>query len=169
MINYNLDKIRLMAFDVDGVLSLTTTPLASDGDPVRTANTKDGYALHFAAKIGFDLAIISGGCSERVAARYRKLGVGEVYMQCGCKLEVYEMLLDRYGLGDENVLYMGDDIPDLDIMRRCGLPCAPADAVPEVREAAVYVSHLRGGEGCCRDVVEQVLRAQGKWCLDTIW
>ena len=97
-----------------------------------------------------------------MAARYRKLGVGEVYMQCGCKMEVYEMLLDRYGLGDENVLYMGDDIPDLDIMRRCGLPCAPADAVHEVREAAVYVSHVRGvvvmwWSRCC------VLRVNGVW------
>ena len=98
--------------------------------------------------------------------RYQGLGVPDVHLGCSVKMPVYESFLQKYGLTDEEVLYMGDDIPDLEVMRRCGCPCCPADAAPEVISASIYISHLRGGYGCGRDVVEQVLRAQGKWLSD---
>jgi 3-deoxy-D-manno-octulosonate 8-phosphate phosphatase (KDO 8-P phosphatase) len=98
--------------------------------------------------------------------RYQGLGVPDVHLGCSVKMPVYESFLQKYGLTDEEVLYMGDDIPDLEVMRRCGCPCCPADAAPEAISASIYISHLRGGYGCGRDVVEQVLRAQGKWLSD---
>ena len=163
MINYDLKKIRLMAFDVDGVLSANATPLAADGQPQRSANVKDGYALHHAAKVGLKLAIISGGFSVTVRDRYVQLGCQDVHIAVSRKIDVYEGLLGKYCLKDENVLFMGDDIPDYEIMSRCGCPCCPRDAAPEIRDAALYVSHYDGGMGCVRDVVEQVLKSQGLW------
>lgn len=163
MINYDLTKIRLLAFDVDGVLSASVVPIGADGQPTRTANIKDGYAIHYAMSKGLEIAIITGGNNERVARRFLDLGCREVHMGCGRKRDVYEALLEKYSLRDENVLYMGDDIPDLEIMQHCGVPCCPKDAVPEIRNVSLYISHLAGGEGCGRDVIEQVMRAQGTW------
>ncbi len=166
MINYDLGKIRLIAFDIDGVLSAATIPMDEDGRPVRTINIKDGYAIHQALKCGMPIAIITGGRHEAVRRRYEELGCRDVYLGCSMKIETYEMLLDKYGIADENVLYMGDDIPDYEVMQRCGCPCCPKDAAPEIRDIALYVSHCPGGQGCGRDVIEQVLRAQGKWMAD---
>ena len=166
MINYDLTKIKALAFDVDGVLSAETITMDANGVPLRTVNIKDGYAIQLAVKMGLHIAIITGAKVDAVRVRYQGLGVHDVHLGCSVKMPVYESFLQKYGLTDEEVLYMGDDIPDLEVMRRCGCPCCPADAAPEVISASIYISHLRGGYGCGRDVVEQVLRAQGKWLSD---
>ena len=166
MINYDLTKIKALAFDVDGVLSAETITMDANGVPLRTVNIKDGYAIQLAVKMGLHIAIITGAKVDAVRVRYQGLGVPDVHLGCSVKMPVYESFLQKYGLTDEEVLYMGDDIPDPEVMRRCGCPCCPADAAPEVISASVYISHLRGGYGCGRDVVEQVLRAQGKWLSD---
>ena len=166
MINYDLTKIKALAFDVDGVLSAETITMDANGVPLRTVNIKDGYAIQLAVKMGLHIAIITGAKVDAVRVRYQGLGVPDVHLGCSVKMPVYESFLQKYGLTDEEVLYMGDDIPDLEVMNRCGCPCCPADAAPEVISASIYISHLRGGYGCGRDVVEQVLRAQGKWLSD---
>ena len=166
MINYDLTKVKMLAFDVDGVLSSCTVPVGEDGQPIRTANIKDGYAIHLAIKLGYVVAIITGGSSESVRNRYELLGCQEVHLGCSKKMLTYEMLLSKYGITDENVLYMGDDIPDYEVLKRCGCPCCPRDAAPEIQHICLYVSHHAGGMGCGRDVIEQVLRAQGKWMSD---
>lgn len=166
MINYDLSKIRLLAFDIDGVLSASTIPVDDYGQPIRTANVKDGYAIHLALKQGLPVAIITGGRHEAVRRRYESLGCQDVHLGCSMKIETYQALLKKYGLMDENVLYMGDDIPDYEVMKRCGCPCCPKDAAPEIREISLYISHYPGGMGCGRDVIEQVLKAQGKWMAD---
>ena len=166
MINYDLTKIKALAFDVDGVLSAETITMDANGVPLRTVNIKDGYAIQLAVKMGLHIAIITGAKVDAVRVRYQGLDVPDVHLGCSVKMPVYESFLQKYGLTDEEVLYMGDDIPDLEVMRRCGCPCCPADAAPEIISASVYISHLRGGYGCGRDVVEQVLRAQGKWLSD---
>lgn len=163
MIPYDLKKIKAVAFDVDGVLSRQTIVLHPSGEPMRTVNIKDGYALQLAIKMGLHVAIITGGTSQAVRRRYEGLGIPDVYLGCAVKIHTYEVFLEKYGLTDEEVLYMGDDIPDYEILTRCGCPCCPADAAPEIRSVSCYISHLAGGEGCGRDVLEQVLRAQGKW------
>ena len=164
MINYDLTKIKAIAFDVDGVLS-TNDVLLSDleSQPIRTANIKDGYAMQLAVKSGLLLCIITGGKSEAVRRRYEGLGLQDVYLSVAVKLECFQQWMDRHGLRPEEVVYMGDDIPDYEVMRLCGCPCCPADAAEEIKRTSVYVSPLGGGQGCARDVVEQVLKAQGKW------
>ncbi len=166
MINYELKKIRAIIMDVDGVLSQETIPMNNDGVPCRTVNIKDGYALQLAVKMGLTIAVITGARVESVRVRYEGLGVKEVRIGAEVKMVVYEELLKKYGLSDEEVLYMGDDIPDYEVMNRCGLPCCPADAAHEIKEISRYISPCKGGEGCVRDVVEQVMRAQGIWMAD---
>lgn len=166
MINYDLKKIRALVFDVDGVLSTETIPMGADGTPCRTVNIKDGYAIQLAVKRGLHMAIITGGKVEAVRKRYEGLGVQDVHLGASVKIRVYDEFLQKYGLRDEEVLYMGDDVPDYEVMARCGCPCCPADAAPEIKELSIYVSHLPGGCGCGRDVVEQVLRARGQWMTD---
>lgn len=162
MINYDLSKIRAMAFDVDGVLS-NSLMILPGGQPWRTANVKDGYALQLAVKSGLLMAIITGGRSEAVAERYEGLGFQDVYYGCAMKLETLELWMAKYNLQQEEVLYMGDDIPDYEVMKRVGCSCCPSDAAHEIKDIATYISPYIGGGGCARDVVEQVLRAQGKW------
>lgn len=163
MINYDLKKIKAVVFDVDGVLSAETILLHPDGEPMRSVNIKDGYALQYAVKCGLLVAIITGGTTQAVRKRYEGLGLKEVYMGASVKIREYELLKAKYRLKDEEILYMGDDIPDYEVMRLCGCPCCPADAAPEIKDVALYISHKKGGFGCGRDVLEQVLRAQGKW------
>ena len=166
MINYDLTKIRAIIFDIDGVLSAETITMGNDGVPQRTVNIKDGYAIQLAMKLGLRIAIMTGAKVESVRHRYEGLGVEDIYIACAVKIQTYDQFLDKYGLTDEEVMYMGDDIPDLQIMRRVGCPVCPKDACPEIKEASVYVSHCLGGHGCGRDVIEQTLRAQGKWVMD---
>lgn len=166
MINYDLTKIRAVIFDVDGVLSGDTVPLHPSGEPMRTVNIKDGYAIQLACKLGLHIVIMTGGTTESVRLRYERLGVKDILMGCSVKINVYDELLARYGWTDDEILYMGDDVPDYEVMRRCGCPCCPADACPDIKAVSRYVSHVLGGRGCGRDVIEQVLRAQGKWIAD---
>lgn len=166
MINYDLTKIRAIFFDVDGVLSAETIQQNDNGEPMRTVNIKDGYAMQYAVKQGLILAIITGGKSEAVRRRYESLGLKDVFIGASVKVEVYEQLKQKYNLTDEEIMYMGDDIPDYEVMSVCGLPCCPADAAPEIKSISKYVSHKNGGMGCGRDVVEQVLKAKGNWMND---
>ena len=166
MINYDLQKIRAVVFDLDGVLSAETISLGVDGTPLRTVNIKDGYAIQLAMKMGLRVAIISGCRIEAVRKRYEGLGMEDIFLGAAVKIQVYEQFKSLYALDDSEILFMGDDIPDLEVMHRVGCPVCPADACPEVKEASLYVSDRNGGYGCGRDVIEQVLRAQGKWLRD---
>lgn len=163
MINYDLKKIKALVFDVDGVLSRETIPVAVTGEPMRTANIKDGYALQLAVKCGLHVAIITGARNEAVKVRYKGLGINDIYTGASVKVEALEELMLMYDLKPEEILYMGDDIPDYEVMQICGLPVSPADAAVEIKQLSKYISPICGGEGCVRDVVEQVLRAQGRW------
>jgi 3-deoxy-D-manno-octulosonate 8-phosphate phosphatase (KDO 8-P phosphatase) len=166
MINYDLQKIRAIIFDVDGVLSQETIVLSAEGEPLRTVNIKDGYAIQLAQKMGLRIVILTGGNTQSVRLRYERLGVEDIYMGCAIKIKTYDEFLEKYQLSDDEVLYMGDDVPDIEILRRVGCPVCPADACPDVKDVCLYVSPLKGGYGCGRDVIEQILRAQGKWLSD---
>ena len=166
MINYDLSKIRAVVFDLDGVLSSETIALGMDGTPLRTVNIKDGYAIQLAMKMGLRVAIISGCKIEAVRKRYEGLGMEDIYLGAAVKIKIYDDFTAKYGLKDDEVLFMGDDIPDLEVMQRVGCAVCPKDACPEVKAASCYVSERCGGQGCGRDVIEQVLRAQGKWLKD---
>ena len=163
MINYDLKKIKAIVFDVDGVLSASTITLHPNGEPMRTVNIKDGYAIQLAMKQGLRIAIITGGKTESVRQRYANLGVEDIYMACAIKIRHYEEFLANSCYSDMEVMYMGDDIPDYEIMKRVGCPVCPKDACSDIRQLSIYVSDYQGGHGCGRDVIEQVLRAQGKW------
>lgn len=166
MINYDLSKIKAIIFDVDGVLSKSTITLDSDGEPLRTINIKDGYAIQLAQKRGLRIAILTGGNTPAVRLRYESLGLEDIYMGCSVKIKHYQVFIEKYGLTDEEVIFVGDDIPDYEVMKQCGCPCCPADAVAEIKELSTYVSHYRGGEGCGRDIIEQVLRVKNLWLND---
>ena len=134
MINYDLTKIRAIFLDVDGVLSCETIPQHPDGDPMRTVNIKDGYALQHAVKSGLILAVITGGKTEAVRVRYEGLGLKDVYLGASVKIKIYSELKEKYSLADEEIAYVGDDIPDYEVLQACGLPCCPSDAAPEIKE-----------------------------------
>lgn len=166
MINYDLNKIKTVVFDVDGVLSRQTITLSSTGEPLRTVNIKDGYAIQLAQKMGIRVAILTGGNTEAIRLRYKNLGVEDIFMGAAVKITTYREYLEKYGLSEEEVVYVGDDIPDYEVMRHCGCPCCPADACPDIKSVSIYVSSAKGGDGVGRDILEQVLRAQGKWLSD---
>ncbi len=162
-IPYDLKKIKAFVFDVDGVLSTDIIPLHPNGDPMRTVNIKDGYAIQLAVKKGYHVAIITGGNTGSVEVRFSRLGVTHIYMKSAIKMHDFEDFMQKTSLTPEEVLYAGDDIPDYEVMQRVGLPVAPADAVPEIKAVAKYISSRKGGEGVARDVIEQTLKAQGNW------
>lgn len=162
----DLMKVRAFVFDVDGVLSTESMNIDSDGGLLRTANTKDGYAIQYAVKKGYPVAIITGGVSQAVELRYRGLGVENMYMGSKDKIEDFKDLVTRYDLNPSEILYMGDDLPDFEVMKQVGIPTCPANAVEQIKSISSYISDKEGGHGCVRDVVEQVLRAHGKW-MDT--
>ena len=166
MINYDLQKIKAVVFDVDGVLSASTIQMDGKGEPVRTINIKDGYAIQLAVKHGIRLAIMTGGHNENIRFRYEYLGVKDVYINCSMKIRTWEELLSKYDLHEEEIIYVGDDIPDYEVMTRAGCPCCPKDACTEIKEISTYVSDYEGGHGVARDILEQVLKAQGKWVLN---
>lgn len=165
-INYDLTKIKALAFDVDGVLSPSTIPMDEEGNPMRMVNIKDGYALQLAAKCGYRLAIITGGKARATDVRYSALGIHDIFQGVAKKLPCLETWMLDNALRPEEVIYMGDDIPDLPALRHVGLPCAPRDSASEVLATASYISRFDGGYGCVRDVVEQLLRANGQWLSD---
>ena len=165
-ISYDLLKIKAFAFDVDGVLSTSTIPLHPSGEPMRMINIKDGYAIQYAIKSGYPLAIITGGKTDAVRKRFTSLGVSDIFLGADIKLPIYEKWLEKHNLTDEEVMFMGDDIPDMEIMLRAGLPVAPADSANDVLTIAKYISPYKGGEGCGREIIETVMKAQGKWIAD---
>ncbi len=161
-IYYDLQLIKAFAFDVDGVLSPSCIPLGEDGMPRRMVNIKDGFALVQAVRKGYPIAIITGGTSESVEHRFRALGVKDIFQGAAHKLPVLKKWMDDNDLEPEEVLYMGDDIPDFTCMKYV-FGCAPSDAAMEIKSIAGYISDLPGGGGCVRDVVEQVLKANDDW------
>ncbi len=165
----DLTKIKAFAFDVDGVLSQQFVHMFPNGEPMRTANIKDGFALQLAVKLGYPIAIITGGKTEAIANRYQALGIQDVYMGVSDKLPVFNSWMEQHDLSADQVMYMGDDIPDLPVMRIVGLAVAPADAAEEVKAVSKYISDRNGGQGCVRDVVEQVLRVHNHWGNDHSW
>jgi len=168
MSNYKekLLKVNTFIFDYDGVLTDGTVVLTSSGDALRTANVKDGYAMQLAVKKNYRIAIISGGYSESMKRRFESLKIEDVFLGVDKKIDVYNQYLETHGLKPENVLFMGDDIPDYEIMLKAGVPTCPSDASEEIKKAASYISHQPGGRGCVRDIIEQVLKVQGKWMND---
>lgn len=158
-----LNHITTFIFDVDGVLTDGTVTITTNGELMRTMNTKDGYALKTAVDAGYKVCIISGGTNEGVRLRLRGLGITDIYLGAHNKVEQLEEYLDIYNIKPENVLFMGDDIPDYQVMKMVGLPCCPQDSVPEIKNISKYISHKNGGKGAVRDVIEQVMKVQGKW------
>lgn len=161
-----LKNVKAFVFDVDGVLSKDTSPLNKDGDPVRTANVKDGFALRIAISLGYHVAIITGGFVERVRLRHNRLGVKYYYENAQDKVECLEDFCCKTGTDTKNVLFMGDDLLDFHVMQKVGIPVCPQDAVSDIKSISKYISDKNGGEGCVRDVIEQTLRAQEKWLID---
>lgn len=159
----DIARVRAIVLDVDGVLTDGGIIVTPDGDFVRKYHAKDGYALSLAMKKGYTVAIITGGRGQSMKVRFDMLGIEHVYMSCFEKLKALKELCDILKLSPEEILYMGDDIPDIEPMMHVGMPVCPADAATEVVNVSRYVSQFRGGEGCVRDVIEQVLRARGDW------
>ncbi len=149
-------------FDVDGVLTDGSVHLLK-GEIVRTLNSRDGYALQYASKMGYNIFIVTGGSSEEVKLRLLDLGATEVRLKSKDKMVVFEELKSHYQFTEEQVLYMGDDLPDFPVIKRVGVGTCPNDAAVELLEVADYVSPKKGGQHCVRDVIEQTLRVQGKW------
>jgi 3-deoxy-D-manno-octulosonate 8-phosphate phosphatase (KDO 8-P phosphatase) len=161
-----LTRVKAFFLDVDGVLTDGSVTLLPDGEQVRMMNIKDGYAMQLAIKKGYIVAIISGGRSEMVRKRLNGLGITEVYLGAHTKIVPFEELLERYQLKPEEVLYMGDDIPDFEVMKHAGVPTCPKDSAPEIKNISIYISDKRGGKGAVRDIIEQVLKVQNKWMDD---
>jgi len=168
MSNYKnlLKNINTFIFDYDGVLTDGTVILQPDGEALRTANVKDGYALQLAVKKGYNVAIISGGNSASMHKRFEALKIKDFFLGVENKIEVLNNYLKDKNIQAENVLYMGDDIPDHKPMEIVGVPCCPSDAVPEIKKISIYISFHNGGKGCVRDVIEQTLKLQDKWMTD---
>lgn len=158
-----LKSITTFIFDVDGVLTDGSIFVTEGGDQCRTFNTKDGYALQLAVKCGYKVCVITGGKSTGVRKRLNSLGVEDVYLGAHVKVDIYDNYVAEHHIDAENVLYMGDDIPDIDILKKVGLATCPTDSAEEVRAIAHYISPALGGRGCVRDVIEKVLKIQGKW------
>jgi len=165
MTNYkeDLTGIKAFIFDLDGVLSLQTITLNSFGVPNRTVNLRDGYALQLAVKKGYHVAVITGSSSKEYLKRLRLLGIRDVYLNSRSKLDNYNNFLTKYNLHNTEVMFMGDDIPDFEVMKITGVPVCPADADSEIKQISVYISDKKGGEGCVRDIIEQVLRLHNNW------
>ena len=162
-INYDLKQIKALLFDVDGVLSSDSVPLHPSGEPMRVVNIKDGYALQLAVKQGLQVGIITGGNTEAIRIRLQSLGLQHIYMGSSVKINDLHDFIKKTGIQFNEIMYMGDDIPDYEIMKLVGLPCSPKDAAPEIKTISRYISMKEGGKGCARDVIEQVLKTQGKW------
>lgn len=162
-INYDLTLIKAFVFDVDGVLSPATIPLGESGVPMRMVNIKDGYALQLAIKHGYQIAIITGADSQAIRVRFEGLGITDIYLKAAQKVPILKDWMTQNDLRPEEVVYAGDDIPDIEAMKAVGLAVAPVDAADDVKEIAGYISPIIGGYGVGRDIVEQVMRAKGDW------
>ena len=168
MSNYKalLKEVDTFIFDYDGVMTDGKLMLKDEGQPQRTANVKDGYVLQLVVKLGYNVVIISGGISRSVENRFEALRVNDVFLGTKDKKSVLEKYLDDHDIDPKHVVYMGDDIPDYQVMKMVGIPVCPADASEEIKEISIYISDKKGGEGCVRDIIEQVLKVQGKWMTE---
>ncbi len=162
----NIKQVKAIILDIDGVLTDGTVHVTESGEQLRKFHVRDGYALKYAIKKGFLVCIISGGNSNSVLHRFSGLGITEVHLGIEDKLEVYLKVLKEHALSDADVMYMGDDLPDIAVMRRVGVAACPVDAVQEVKACADYISPFSGGQGCVRELVETILKVQGKWYMD---
>ena len=159
----DIARVEAMVFDVDGVMTDGRFIPTAAGYFIRCYNCKDGYALAYAIRHGYRVCVITGGYGKILERRLRMLGMQDFYIDCMDKITTLREYMKKYDLKPENVLYMGDDIPDLECMREVGMPVCPADSAPEVIECSRYISEFEGGRGAVRDIVEQVLRARGDW------
>jgi len=168
MINYKelLSNVSTFIFDYDGVLTDGSIITLDDGEAYRTTNVKDGYALQLARKKGYRVAVISGAKADCMLHRLKALNITDVFLGTENKLETFRTYIEKNSLQPANVLFMGDDIPDYEIMLAAGVATCPADAAEEIKNISKYISHFNGGKGCVRDVIEQVLKVQGKWLND---
>lgn len=158
-----LKNVTTFIFDFDGVLSDGKIFVLADGDQIRGTHVKDGYALQYALKMGYRVAIISGGVSETMRLRFKNFSKMDIFLRVTHKLPVFEEYCKSKNIKPEETLYMGDDLPDFELMQRVGVKTCPADACEEIKAIAEYISFQKGGEGCVRDIIEQTLKAQGKW------
>lgn len=158
-----LGNLKAFVFDIDGVLSTQTIALSVWGVPLRSVNLRDGYALQLAVRKGYHVGVISGANSKEYVKRLKSLGINDIYLNSRTKKESLEELVRKWNVDLKDVLYMGDDIPDFEVMKMVGLPACPADADSEIKQISVYISDKRGGEGCVRDVIEQAMRLHNKW------
>jgi 3-deoxy-D-manno-octulosonate 8-phosphate phosphatase (KDO 8-P phosphatase) len=158
-----LKHITTFIFDYDGVLTDGTVLMLDNGEALRSANVKDGYALQLAVKKNYNVAVISGGKSSSMSRRLDALNVKDYFLGVSAKREIFNKYLDEKGLSTDEVLFMGDDIPDYDLMKLSAVSACPADASEEIKSIADYISDKAGGKGCVRDIIEQVLKIQAKW------
>ena len=158
-----MNRINTFMLDVDGVLTDGTVHVTASGELLRSMNIRDGYAMKAAVESGYRVCIISGGSNDGVRIRLENLGITDIFLGVSDKVETFEALCTKYKIAPETVLYLGDDLPDYHVMKRVGLPACPQDAAPEIKELSHYISHRNGGQGAVRDVIEQVMRVQGKW------
>jgi len=161
-----LKNLDTLIFDIDGVLSASNVLISETGELLRSTNVKDGYILRYAIKKGLRVIILSGGTNESVKIRYEALGIPDVIIKSKRKIDDFAKLKEKYNLDEGKTLYMGDDIPDYELLKTVGLACCPADSADEIKEISLYVSSKKSGEGCVRDITEQVLRAKGLWMDD---
>ena len=160
-----MNSITTFIFDVDGVLTDGTVHVSPTGEMLREMNIRDGFALKAAVESGYHVCIISGGSNEGVRIRLRNLGITDIHLGSPNKVETFKEYIELYNIEAENVLYMGDDIPDYHVMQLVGLPTCPQDASPEIKTISKYISHKNGGKGAVREVIEQVMKVQEKWHL----
>ena len=158
-----LSEITTFIFDYDGVMTDGTVYMDSHGDPLRTSNVKDGYAIQLARKLGYNVAVISGAIYTNITTRMNSLGVEDVFTAVPNKVVKLEEYMHQKNLKSNQIVFVGDDIPDIMMMKMASLKCCPADAVEEVKEISDYVSYRNGGNGAVRDVIEQTIKAQGHW------
>jgi 3-deoxy-D-manno-octulosonate 8-phosphate phosphatase (KDO 8-P phosphatase) len=165
MLNFKqkLNTVSTFIFDIDGVFTDGKVLVMESGEVVRNVNSKDGYALQLAVKMGYNVTIISGGNNVAVKNLLTKVGIQNIYINQHNKLACYEEFLKTFALSKEEILYMGDDLPDYEVMSKVGVATCPEDAASEIKSICCYISPKKGGEGCIRDIIEQVMRAQGKW------
>jgi 3-deoxy-D-manno-octulosonate 8-phosphate phosphatase (KDO 8-P phosphatase) len=158
-----MNNVSAFVFDIDGVLTDGRIAVLENGQMARTMNTRDGYALQHAVKSGYKIGVISGGSSEPTRGRLEKLGIQDIHLGITDKLDKLKEFMHIHDLKYDEILYMGDDMPDYEVMQKCGVPCCPKDAAPEIKELSVYISDKTGGDGCVRDVIEQVMKVHKKW------
>ncbi len=158
-----MNNITTFIFDIDGVLTDSSVHITSTGEMLRTMNIRDGYAMKAAVESGYHVCIISGGSNDGVRIRLKNLGINDIHLAAPNKVETFNDYINTYKIVADQVLYMGDDIPDFHVMKLVGLPTCPQDAAPEIKGISKYVSHKNGGKGAVRDVIEQVMKVQGKW------